>query len=200
MAPRPLTFILGGARSGKSDYGERLAASLPGPVVIVVTGEARDAEMARRIAAHRKRRPHDWRTVEAPRDLAESLRGLPDAAAVLIDDLGMLVTHHLLDLVGDRAIDGGNAPVGLEPALHERIEAELDAISARRAEGGSGHTIVVSNEVGMGVVPASVLGRLFQDALGRANQLLAARADNVVLCVAGIPTIVKGIDPLVARS
>ena len=193
MASEPLTFILGGARSGKSAYAERLAASSPGPVVIVVTGEARDAEMARRIAAHRNRRPHDWRTVEAPRDLAGALRDLADAAAVLIDDLGMLVTNHLLDLVGDRA------PAGLETELYERIEVELNAIGARRVE-GLGHTIVVSNEVGMSVVPASVLGRLFQDSLGRANQLLASRSDNVVLCVAGIPTIVKGIDPLVARS
>ena len=199
MASEPLTFILGGARSGKSAYAERLAVSSPGPVVIVVTGEARDAEMARRIAAHRKRRPHDWRTVEAPRDLAGALRGLAAAAAVLIDDLGMLVTNHLLELVGDRAPDGANAPAGLETELYERIEVELDAIGARRVE-GVGHTIVVSNEVGMGVVPASVLGRLFQDSLGRANQLLASRADNVVLCVAGIPTIVKGIDPLGARS
>ena len=148
---------------------------------------------------HRKRRPHDWRTVEAPRDLAGALRGLAAAAAVLIDDLGMLVTNHLLELVGDRAPDGANAPAGLETELYERIEVELDAIGARRVE-GVGHTIVVSNEVGMGVVPASVLGRLFQDSLGRANQLLASRADNVVLCVAGIPTIVKGIDPLGARS
>ncbi len=196
MAPKPLTFILGGARSGKSDYAVRLAASLASPVVVVVTGEARDDEMARRIAAHRKRRPRDWRTVEAPRDLRGALRDLPVASAVLIDDIGMLVTNHLLELVGDRAPDGPNAPAGLEPALHGRIESELDAISARRAERG-GHTIVVSNEVGMGVVPATVLGRLLQDALGRANQLLAASADSVVLCVAGIPTIVKGTDPLV---
>ena len=172
VTPHPkLTLVLGGARSGKSRYAESLIAATPPPWVYVATAQALDAEMAARIAEHRRRRDKRWQTVEAPRELAAALMARPADASLLIDCLTLWLTNRML----------ADADMGAETA---RLEAAL----ARR----NGLTVLVSNEVGSGIVPDNALARRFADLQGRLNQRLAARADRVVLVVAGLPLIVKG--------
>jgi adenosylcobinamide kinase / adenosylcobinamide-phosphate guanylyltransferase len=169
-----LTLVLGGARSGKSRYAESLVAATPPPWIYVATAQAQDNEMAGRIAHHRARRGAGWHTIEAPHDLAAAIDAAP-AGAILVDCLTLWLTNRMLaksDIDGDIDADTG----GLEAAL------------ARR--GGS--AVLVSNEVGSGIVPDNALARRFRDLQGRLNQRLAAGADRVILVVAGLPLIVKG--------
>lgn len=166
-----VTVILGGARSGKSHFAESFVASLPRPWVYVATAEAHDDEMAARIAEHRARRDAGWQTIEAPSELPEAVRAAPKEAVVLVDCLTLWLSnimHGPFDI--DRAMGQ------LEEALHTRENA----------------TVLVSNEVGLGLVPETPLGRAFRDAQGRLNQRIAAIANRVVLVVAGQPLIVKG--------
>jgi adenosylcobinamide kinase/adenosylcobinamide-phosphate guanylyltransferase len=165
-----LTLVLGGARSGKSRYAERLITALPPPWVYVATAEAVDAEMTERIAVHRARRGGDWRTIEAPHDLAGALAA-PAGAPVLVDCLTLWLSNRMLAL----------ADVDAETA---RLE---DALGRRASP-----MVLVSNEVGSGIVPDNALARRFRDLQGRLNQCVAARADRVVLMVAGLPLTVKG--------
>ena len=165
-----LTLVLGGARSGKSRYGESLIAREPPPWTYVATAEALDDEMAQRIAEHRARRRGGWQTVEAPRDLPAALAALPHGA-VLVDCLTLWLSNLLL--------------------AGSDIEADvtrLDEVLARM----QGRVVLVANEVGFGIVPESALGRRFRDLQGTLNQRIAARADQVVLVVAGLPLFVKG--------
>lgn len=179
-------LVTGGARSGKSSFAEGLARQGRQPVVYLATAEAGDEEMRARIAEHRRRRPADWRTVEAPREVGRALAALGNApGTVLLDDLGLLVTNRLLDLCGE-----DEPTVATANALDLALAAEIDAVRAAQ-EAGTWDLVVVTNEVGWGIVPATPLGRVFRDALGRANQVLAAAADEVYLLVAGIPLRVK---------
>jgi adenosylcobinamide kinase/adenosylcobinamide-phosphate guanylyltransferase len=183
--PRHLTLILGGARSGKSAHAEQLAAARGGPVLYVATAEAWDEEMAARIAAHQAQRPPIWTTLEAPRRtgaaITRALAAHPDAiATVLVDCLTLLASNVLLSLPDPEAGDAAEAA----------LRAEVDALLAAYAVSDSAW-IVVSNEVGLGVVPPYPLGRVYRDALGRANQQLAAAADEVLFMVAGLPMKVK---------
>jgi adenosylcobinamide kinase/adenosylcobinamide-phosphate guanylyltransferase len=167
---RDLTLVLGGARSGKSRLAESLVARHPPPWLYVATAEAGDAEMAARIAAHRARRGVAWTTIEAPRDLAGRLAehaGLP----VLVDCLTLWLTNLML----------ADADIEAEIARLERVlDESRDSI------------VLVANEVGSGIVPDNALARRFRDLQGQLNQRLAARADRVVLVVAGLPLFVKG--------
>ena len=165
-----VTLVLGGARSGKSRYAESLMAALPPPWIYVATAEAGDAEMTERIAAHRARRGPNWRTVEA---LANLDRVLADhrSEPVLVDCLTLWLSKLLLD-------DGA-----LEDEM-VRVEKSLLLATAPK--------ILVSNEVGAGIVPEHPLGRRFRDLQGVLNQRVAAIADRVVLMVAGLPLVVKG--------
>ena len=165
-----LTFVLGGARSGKSRYAERLVSALPPPWAYVATAVAGDAEMAARIAAHRARRGSSWRTIEAPRDLAAALKSCR-TMPVLIDCLTLWLSNLLL---ADTDID-------TEIGNLEKMLAEAEA-----------PIVLVANEVGSGIVPDHPLGRKFRDLQGLLNQRIAARADRVVLVVAGLPLAVKG--------
>jgi adenosylcobinamide kinase/adenosylcobinamide-phosphate guanylyltransferase len=167
---RSLALVLGGARSGKSRHAEALVTALPPPWLYIATGEPRDNEMAARIAAHRARRGVQWRTVEAPRDLAGALASAPAGAAVLVDCLTLWLSNVML----------AGADVEVEIARLERALADR-----------GGHTVLVANEVGLGIVPDNALARRFRDAAGRLNQRLAAAADRVVLLVAGVPVKVK---------
>ena len=167
---RPLTFVLGGARSGKSRHAEAVVTALPQPWLYIATGEPRDDEMAARIAEHRARRGAQWRTVEAPRDLAAALALVPAGAAVLVDCLTLWLANVML---AGADVDGEIAR--FEHALAER----------------KGPVVLVANEVGLGIVPDNALGRRFRDTAGRLNQRMAALADRVVLVVAGIPVKVK---------
>ena len=169
-AAQQLTLVLGGARSGKSRHAEALVRALPPPWFYVATGEPRDEEMAARIAEHRARRGAGWQTLEAPRDLAGALAAAPAGAAVLVDCLTLWLTNVML----------AGADIESEIA---RLEG---ALAAR-----PGPVVLVANEVGLGIVPDNALARRFRDAAGRLNQRLAARADGVVLLVAGIPMKVK---------
>jgi len=164
-------LVLGGARSGKSRYAESLFTALPPPWTYVATAQAGDAEMAQRIDLHRGRRAAPWQTVEAPHDLAFALDRAPAGAPVLIDCLTLWLSNRML---ADADVD----------AEIDRLEAALD----RRA----GTVVLVSNEVGFGIVPDNALARRFRDLQGRLNQRIAARADRVVLVVAGLPLVVKG--------
>jgi adenosylcobinamide kinase/adenosylcobinamide-phosphate guanylyltransferase len=175
-----LTFILGGARSGKSTVAERLAAQTGGRVVYIATAQALDDEMARRIQAHRGQRPPAWKTLEIPRDIARTLDRLqPQAGLILLDCLTLLVSNLLVDAGQDPENPDEDAAKALVAA---EIDALLDAILAGEAD-----WIVVSNEVGMGLVPPYPLGRLYRDLLGWANQQVAARADSVLFMIAGLP-------------
>jgi adenosylcobinamide kinase/adenosylcobinamide-phosphate guanylyltransferase len=167
---RPLTLVLGGARSGKSRHAETLVTTLAQPWLYIATGEPRDNEMAARIAEHRARRGCEWRTIEAPRDLAAALTAVPAGAAVLVDCLTLWLANVML----------AGADVDAEIARFEHALAER-----------TGPVILVANEVGLGIVPENALARRFRDAAGRLNQRLAGLADRVVLLVAGIPMKVK---------
>ena len=169
-----LTLVLGGTRSGKSRYAESLIAALPPPWAppwaYVATAEAGDDEMAARIKAHRSRRGLSWRTIEAPRDLQAALAA-GEKMPVLVDCLTLWLSNLLL---ADADIDGEI----------ERLEKSLAAAAAP--------VVLVTNEVGFGIVPDHPLGRRFRDLQGILNQRIAARADCVILMVAGLPLAMKG--------
>jgi len=169
-----LTLVLGGARSGKSRYAESLIATLPPrfqpPWAYIATAEAGDDEMAERIAAHRARRGSSWQTIEAPRDLASALQSF-QRRPILVDCLTLWLSNLLL------------AGVDIDTEI-ARLEEALAAAAAP--------AVLVANEVGYGLVPDHPLGRRFRDLQGLLNQRIAARADRVVLVVAGLPLALKG--------
>ncbi len=177
-----LTLVLGGARSGKSAWAEARAAELGGEAVVyLATAEAGDAEMQARIARHRAERPAAWLTLEAPLDLSAALERVPPQREVLLlDCLTLFVSNHLLAWEGDSFAE----------ALEARIQQQLSDLLAFAAD-FAGTTIVVSNEVGLGLVPPNPLGRAYRDLLGRANQRLAQAAETVIFMVAGLPWQVK---------
>jgi adenosylcobinamide kinase / adenosylcobinamide-phosphate guanylyltransferase len=165
-----MTLVLGGARSGKSRYAESLIAALPPPWAYVATAEAGDEEMAARIKMHRERRSASWRTIEAPRDLASALAACC-TMPVLVDCLTLWLSNLML----------------AEAEIEKEIEGLEQSLLATRAP-----VVLVANEVGSGIVPDHALGRRFRDLQGILNQRIAARADRVVLMVAGLPLAVKG--------
>ncbi|MGX4644424.1 bifunctional adenosylcobinamide kinase/adenosylcobinamide-phosphate guanylyltransferase [Massilia sp. SYSU DXS3249] len=180
------TLVIGGARSGKSAFAERLAQVSGKQVVYVATAQAGDGEMGARILHHRARRPGHWQTVEEPLLLADALRrACTSEAIVLVDCLTLWLTN--LMLCGDTPLpDSGELVL---PAAFERERtAFLDVLEA----GLPGELVLVSNEVGMGIVPLGALSRRFADEAGRLNQAVAARAERVVLVAAGLPLVLKG--------
>jgi adenosylcobinamide kinase/adenosylcobinamide-phosphate guanylyltransferase len=178
---KKLTLVLGGARSGKSAHAERLAAERGGNILFVATAEAGDEEMAARIAAHRAARPAAWRTLEAPRNTGPAIQASAgDADLVLLDCLTLLANNVIAPL--PESASAAQA----EAALTAEVDALLAAYAAGRAA-----WIVISNEVGLGLVPPYPLGRVYRDALGRANQRLAAAADEALFMVAGLPLRIK---------
>ena len=165
-----LTFVLGGARSGKSRHAEALIEALPAPWAYIATAQAWDDEMKSRIAEHRARRSPDWLTLDAPLDLPEAIRRLPAGRSVLVDCLTLWLTNLIL--------------------------AEQDTAAAGRAlievcAQATAPVVLVSNEVGLGIVPDNALARRFRDEAGRLHQAVAARAGRVIFMVAGLPMQVK---------
>jgi adenosylcobinamide kinase / adenosylcobinamide-phosphate guanylyltransferase len=171
-----LALVLGGARSGKSRYGLSLAEVFPAPRLFLATGEARDEEMQARITAHQQERGPGWETREAPLDLPEAVdAGQGRYGAILVDCLTMWLAN--LMLREDGSEDGIKA-------AGARLLASLSRLATP--------TIVVSNEVGLGIVPESPLARHYRDWLGWLHQHVAQAADLVVLVVAGLPLNLKG--------
>ena len=162
-----LVFLLGGARSGKSALAVRLAERSGLPVIFLATAEARDEEMAERIARHRAARPAGWTTIEEPVDLAGALDRVPADSCLVLDCLSLWVSNLL-----ER---------GLDEETIERHAEEAAARVARREP----LSVAVSNEVGLGVVPASALGRRYRDLLGRVNAIWAEAASDAALVAAG---------------
>ncbi len=176
-----LTLILGGARSGKSTYAQAMVEQDHQSALFVATATGGDEEMIARIAAHRASRPDHWITLEAPVQVGAAIQKAEPTAWVLLDCMTLLTSNVLLSL-----------PEPLDENELERVmQQEIDAIiSAYHSHGGK--WVVVSNEVGLGLVPNNPLGRFYRDALGRANQRLAEVADMVIFMVAGIPWRLKG--------
>jgi len=172
--------VLGGARSGKSRFAEQWAREQDERVLFVATAEPRDGEMAARIARHRQARPPSWRTLEAPRRVAQELQtAWQGEPVILIDCLTLLVSNLLLEQ------NNPQQAAARDHVLRE-VNALLNVVRKLPAR-----TLIVSNEVGLGLVPPNPLGRAYRDLLGEANQLVAARADEVLLLVAGIPMTIK---------
>ncbi len=171
-------FVTGGARSGKSRAAERRALASGAPVTYIATLEPLDEEMRDRIARHRADRPETWQTVEAPRDLARPVQGVERDRTLLVDCLSVWVANRLLMLGSDAPTPA--ALLDLERALDDEIASILDACAQR-----DGRSILVTNEVGSGLVPPYPLGRAYRDLLGRVNQQVSARATRAWLVVAG---------------
>ena len=172
-------FILGGVRSGKSHFAQELALKLGQEVLFVATAEPRDEDMRARIEKHKKNRPRNWRTLELPTGIGKRLAAeIGDAEVVVLDCLTLLVSN----LIGEET----NYLTAERPVLAEIKEliAGIDALDVI--------FIIVSNEVGMGLVPGNRLARIYRDILGNANQSVARYANVVYFMIAGIPVEVKG--------
>ena len=172
----PVTLVLGGARSGKSTHAERLVTGTlfggpPRPAVYIATAQPGDLEMATRIVAHRARRGANWTTVEEPLKLAEALLAAGNHhQPVLVDCLTLWLSNLML--------------------AEEDVDEATDEL-VRALEGFGSPVVLVSNEVGQGIVPETALGRAFRDSQGRLNMRMADRADRVLLLTAGLPLTLK---------
>lgn len=180
MDTSKIILVTGGARSGKSAFAERYAAALTGRHAYVATARIFDEEMAQRIAIHRKRRPSSWQTWEIPQDLPETMERLCQSSdVVLVDCLTLYFSNYLF------AHDGEDDDAIIDGAL-----AELQAVlAAFRQAGVTG--VLVTNELGCGIVPMEHVSRLYRDLMGKINQAAAAEADEVYLSVCGITTELK---------
>jgi len=198
---KEFVLILGGARSGKSSYAQALAGRLGRKVLFVATAQPLDEEMAWRIEEHRRRRPQGWRTAEIPADVGRKLgEEVGDSDVVLLDCLTLLVSNIVTRVspgplenpapsaIPNEAVDLKRAEITeVEKLVVGEVEDLIACISKY-----DGTFIVVSNEVGLGLVPDNRLGRLYRDLLGRANQLLAQQAHQVYFMASGIPVKIKG--------
>lgn len=171
-----LRLLVGGARAGKSSLAARFASATGKPVTFVATAEALDEEMERRVARHRAERPEGWRTVEEPVDLGAALGSAGDDV-VILDCLTLWVTNLVLAGTEDEEIERRATAVAAAAAAREPL------------------TLAVTNEVGLGVIPAYELGRRFRDVLGRVNAIWSSQADEVLLVVAGRALRMEQVEP-----
>ena len=177
-ADKRIVLILGGARSGKSWYAQQMAADRGGRVLFCATAQPLDEEMRERIRAHRKSRPPGWDTLEVGDGLAAAMEdkaGVYDT--VIVDCITLLVANCMGEATDYKAAENA-------------VDAELDGLIGLIQRSGCGF-ILVSNEVGSGIVPDNILARVYRDALGKANQRLARAADEVFLMTAGLPLKIK---------
>ena len=181
--PNTVTFVLGGVRSGKSRFAQRIASGF-GSVIFIATAKPSDPEMELRIERHRKTRPAAWRTLEVPVDLDVAISSLQDPKQLAVIDC---LTVYLANVMSKAQ--------GQESAIKEHTERLCSALEETKSS-----IVLVSNEVGSGVHAPTATGRFYCDLLGELNQRVAALADNVILMVAGIPVAVKGILPVAAQS
>jgi adenosylcobinamide kinase / adenosylcobinamide-phosphate guanylyltransferase len=174
-----ITLILGGVRSGKSAFAEKVARESGKSVLFIATATAGDDEMALRIRNHQSSRPSEWQTLELPREIGRNL-ATHIAPVVILDCITLLTSNIILSLLENTSS---------EIVMH-KIQTEIDELIAAQAKLG-GQWLIISNEVGLGLVPPNPLGRVYRDALGFANQTLAKAAKRVLLMVAGIPVVIK---------
>ncbi len=174
-----ITLILGGARSGKSSFAEKIARESGKTVLFIATATAGDDEMSKRIRNHQASRPVEWQTLELPRGFGGNFTA-PLADVTIVDCISLLVNNVLMSLPENSS---------LEVVMHD-VREEIDGLIATNARCG-GQWLIISNEVGMGLVPPYPLGRIYRDALGWANQTLVGAAQRVILMVAGIPMVIK---------
>ena len=170
-----MIFLLGGARSGKSSLATSLAKRIGAPVVLIATARADDEEMASRVEEHRRHRPTDWEVVEAPIDLETALRSASEGDTLVVD----CVTLWISNLMAERD----------DAAISQLVDAAIASIGDR-----VGETIVVSNEVGAGIVPMHPVGRRFRDVQGRANQSFVRAANIAYFVVAGKALRLSDVD------
>ena len=176
-----ITLILGGARSGKSSHAQSLAEESGKSVTFIATAQALDEEMSARIQKHRAERPVNWETLEIPLDIASHAEQVK-SDVVILDCMTLLVTNLLMQFVKDDLVD--ESPFML--AVQKEMDELLLTIREQKQD-----WIIISNEVGLGLVPPYQMGRVYRDLLGWCNQRLAREADKVIFMVAGIPTVIK---------
>ncbi|OCL26135.1 bifunctional adenosylcobinamide kinase/adenosylcobinamide-phosphate guanylyltransferase [Orenia metallireducens] len=182
-----LILVLGGARSGKSSFAEEIVAKLGGlDVTYLATSEVRDQEMKQRVQLHRCSRPREWTTIEEPKSIGEVLANLKQGAVVLLDCLTLLISNLLLEEqeLGEDEYDFSEKDK--EEVIVEEIEKIIAEVRKRNLT-----LVIVSNEVGQGLVPPYKLGRVYRDIVGRANQLVASEADEVYITYVGLPIEIK---------
>jgi adenosylcobinamide kinase/adenosylcobinamide-phosphate guanylyltransferase len=176
-----LTLILGGARSGKSSHAQNLAEETGKSVTFLATAQALDDEMTTRIQKHRAKRPPTWETLEVPLGISSYI-GQVKTEVIILDCITLLVSNLLMQFVKDDLVD--------EVPFTQALQKEVDELIAN-IHTGKQDWIIISNEVGLGLVPPYQMGRVYRDGLGWANQQLARAADKVIFMVAGIPTVIK---------
>jgi len=181
MARGKLIFITGGARSGKSNFAEKVAAKTSKEVAYIAAGQPLDEEMTFRIKQHREKRPNTWETYEEPIEVRELVSRLGLEKEVILIDCLTLLTSNLLLRKEDKVEDS---------RWQEEILVEIEKLSEVSYQVPA-QVIIVSNEVGMGLVPDNPLGRVYRDILGRANSIIADKADEVFMMVSGIPLKIK---------
>lgn len=176
-----ITLILGGARSGKSSYAQTLAEETGKSVTFIATAQALDEEMSARIQKHRAERPAAWETIELPFNVAACVQQIK-SEVVILDCVTLLLSNLVMQFVKDDLVSEGP----FMQAVQNEIEQLIEQIREQRQDWH-----IISNEVGLGLVPPYQMGRVYRDGLGWANQQLAREADKVILMVAGIPTVIK---------
>ena len=181
----PNILIIGGARSGKSHFAQAMALKLGKPVLFVATAEAGDEEMRQRIEEHRRTRPSDWNTLEVTTHIGSQISEKIGGAKVVIVDCITLLVNNLFNQYSDQADQPIDASL-IESKLIAEMNELIECINRTGAS-----FVMVTNEVGTGLVPPNQLGRLYRDWLGKANQMLAQVADEVYLMVAGLPVLIK---------
>ena len=178
-------LIIGGARSGKSHFAQELGLKSAQPVLFVATAVAGDEEMRQRIEEHRKARPTTWSTLEVTTHIGNQIRQKIDEAHTVIVDCVTLLVNNIFSQYSDPAGESIDAPL-IEKEVTAEIDELVNCINQVNAS-----FIIVSNEVGLGLVPDNRIGRLYRDLLGRANQILAQCVDEIYLMVAGMPMLIK---------
>jgi adenosylcobinamide kinase/adenosylcobinamide-phosphate guanylyltransferase len=174
-------LILGGARSGKSSYAQGLAEATGQAVTFIATAQALDEEMSTRIQKHRTQRPATWKTLELPFEIASQVKQIK-SEVVILDCLTLLVSNLVMRFAKDDLVE----EVPFMQAVRKEVDELIKTIREQKQD-----WFIISNEVGLGLVPAYQMGRVYRDGLGWANQQLAREADKVLFMVAGIPMVVK---------
>ena len=177
-----ITLILGGARSGKSSYAQKLAEESGKSVTFLATAQALDEEMSARIQKHKVERSADWQTLEVPLKIASHVKEI-QSEVVILDCITLLLSNLVMEFVKDDLVE--------EAPFMQAVQKETEELLAGIRESKQ-DWLIVSNEVGLGLVPPYQMGRVYRDGLGWANQCLAREAEKVIFMVAGIPMIVKG--------